>query len=87
MKKKGKKTYSDDDGRVIAPMNIDGMPWFNPKTQKTGENKEAKPQEKMTRKEMMRLIWNLYSALIPIALIFIVAFGGLIAFMVFVWLK
>ena len=22
-----KKTYDDDDGRVIANMNVDGMPW------------------------------------------------------------
>lgn len=24
-----KKEYNDDDGRVIADMNIDGMPWTN----------------------------------------------------------
>lgn len=24
---KSKKIYDDDDGRVIADMNIDGMPW------------------------------------------------------------
>ena len=23
-----KKQYDDDDGRVIANMNVDGMPWF-----------------------------------------------------------
>ncbi|MFA6947475.1 MAG: hypothetical protein WCQ72_00665 [Eubacteriales bacterium] len=28
--KKNKKTYDDDDGRVIAPMNLEGMPWNNP---------------------------------------------------------
>ena len=23
-----RKQYDDDDGRVIANMNVDGMPWF-----------------------------------------------------------
>lgn len=27
MSKKKRKQYDDDDGRTIAPMNIDGMPW------------------------------------------------------------
>lgn len=28
---KGKKEYPDDDGRVIADMNVAGMPWFDSK--------------------------------------------------------
>lgn len=27
---KRKKKYDDDDGRVIAKMNVDGMPWYTP---------------------------------------------------------
>ena len=27
MKKRKQKRYDDDDGRVIAPMNVSGMPW------------------------------------------------------------
>ena len=27
MKKRNKRIYDDDDGRVISPMNVDGMPW------------------------------------------------------------
>ncbi|MBQ6568819.1 MAG: hypothetical protein IJL87_01035 [Clostridia bacterium] len=34
-RKKQKKTYyDDDDGRVIAPMNVEGMPWYAPKPKK-----------------------------------------------------
>ena len=29
MKYRKKKQYDDDDGRVIAPMNVDGMPWYD----------------------------------------------------------
>lgn len=25
---KKKRFYPDDDGRVIAPMNVEGMPWY-----------------------------------------------------------
>ena len=25
---KNKRQYPDDDGRVIAPMNVEGMPWY-----------------------------------------------------------
>ncbi len=31
MPKLKKKTYADDDGRVIADMNVAGMPWFDSK--------------------------------------------------------
>ena len=30
MKRRKKKQYDEDDGRVIAPMNVDGMPWYVP---------------------------------------------------------
>ena len=30
MSRKPKRTYDDDDGRTIAPMNIEGMPWYKP---------------------------------------------------------
>lgn len=30
MSRKPKRTYDDDDGRTIAPMNIEGMPWYEP---------------------------------------------------------
>lgn len=29
-KNKDKKKYDDDDGRVIAKMNVEGMPWYTP---------------------------------------------------------
>ena len=29
MRRRPKKQYDDDDGRVIADMNVDGMPWYD----------------------------------------------------------
>ena len=30
MKDRRKKARFEDDGRVVAPMNVDGMPWYAP---------------------------------------------------------
>ena len=30
MSRKPRKQYDDDDGRTIANMNVDGMPWYRP---------------------------------------------------------
>lgn len=49
MGKRRRKQYSDDDGRTIAPMNIDGMPWHvelhsDQFRSQDGENDEEKSQ-------------------------------------------
>ncbi|NCA67244.1 MAG: hypothetical protein EOM87_04175 [Clostridia bacterium] len=87
MKKKEKKIYNDDDGRVIAPMNVDGMPWYNRHAPKIKEEMPSLPPEKMSGKDTLRLLLRLYAALIPVALVFIAAFAALIYFMVYVWLR
>ena len=33
MRRKPRK-YDDDDGRSIADMNVEGMPWFDPRREK-----------------------------------------------------
>ena len=45
-----KNRYSEeDDGRVIAPMNVEGMPWYAPKPKTP---KSSAPQEAPTKEEM-----------------------------------
>lgn len=85
MKERKRKVYPDDDGRVISPMNIDGMPWYHPHAKKAAE--EGTKPEPPSGKETFRLIMRLYAAALPIALVFIAAFAALICFMVFVWFK
>lgn len=86
MKKRKRKVYDDDDGRVIAPMNVEGMPWYNPNANKLSEG-EGSSKEKISWRETIRMVFRLYAAVIPIALAFIVGFAALIFFMVFVWFK
>ena len=90
MKNKKKKVYDDDDGRVIAPMNVDGMPWFDhrqPKStgQTEGEefdfNSLSREEKKEYRRETWAIIFGIMKYVIPIMLVFIVAFFLLIFFM------
>lgn len=79
-----KKKYDDDDGRVIAPMNVAGMPWYIEKTDNclTESSGTAKNDEsKLSKKDTARLIFKLYSIMIPIALVFII---GLVLLIIFV---
>ena len=55
-----RKQYDDDDGRTIAPMNIEGMPWYvgnsaaASKEKKKPENgKEEESPEAQYRRQLM----------------------------------
>ena len=81
--KKKKKVYDDDDGRVIAPMNVDGMPWYDRRQPKgTGQESETEfsyndlsPEEKKAyRKETRGIIFGIMKYVIPIMFIFILGF-------------
>ena len=47
MPRKKPKKYEDDDGRTIADLNVEGMPWYNPSAGKK-VNKEDRPTAKET---------------------------------------
>ena len=46
MKRKKKQLPEWDDGRTVANMNVEGMPWYHPDS-----GKEVKEEDKPTRKE------------------------------------
>lgn len=41
MFKKKKREYDDDDGHVIANMNVEGMPWYRKEQQWDDKNTKA----------------------------------------------
>ena len=48
------RPVEDDDGHVIAPMNVEGMPWYPPKVEKRTlppkyETKKLPPKEVVNR--------------------------------------
>ena len=89
MKKRKKKVY-DDDGRVIAPMNVDGMPW-NRKgpVDPSKASKEKKDEEELslTSAEKRAMMGGVFAAALLVAGIFVVAALLFILFCIFVWFK
>ncbi len=92
MKKRAKKVYDDDDGRVIASMDVDGMPWYEQrrinidKDEETVDFKNMTPEEKKEyRKQTRIIIFGILRYLIPLLLLFAAVFTAIILMMVFLW--
>jgi len=89
-KKKKKKDDFIDDGRVIANMNIDGMPRSiirRTAFDEFGKVKEEKEQSRLTKEERRRVI---LSVILSHIFFMIMVFGGLALFILFctkVWFK
>lgn len=88
---KGRKTYDDDDGRVIANMNIDGMPWYAEEAKKKRERQKlpdsASDFSDFTGKETWEIIKGATKAGLLIAGIFILGMLVFILFCLFVWFR
>lgn len=87
-----KKRPFVDDGRVIANMNVEGMPWYNgvPKTDgdDTLQNSGVQPEPlELTRKEKASLMRGVMGAALLVGLVFAAVFTLFILFCVFVWFK
>ena len=54
-----RRKYDDDDGRVVANMNVDGMPWYSPPRPELESSSDNGPTE-LTRKETF---WMLMGAM------------------------
>ena len=78
-----------DDGRTIADMNVDGMPWYSPKKRLPGkERKETANRDEVLTKEESRYYTGgaLKAALIVVG----VLCAGLVLFVLFcqyVWFR
>lgn len=81
----GKKTYADDDGRVIAKMNIEGTPWYvnESHTREASSTKESAA----SMKETFHIIKGALAAGLLIGLVFIFAFFIFILFCTQIWFK
>lgn len=91
MAKKEKQEFVDD-GRVIANMNIEGMPypiWKKARRafDEFGQKKVARDPIELTRGEKRSISWGVISAYVLMAAVVGVAFFLLILFMTKVWLR
>lgn len=86
MSKKKKKQYDDDDGRTIANMNVEGMPWYEPEKDKKAERKKKMDELKVSRKEKRAMIRGAYLAYLPIFLVVMASFT-IVMLLISLWLS
>ena len=77
----------DDDGRTIANMNVDGMPWYDSRLEQGQEETPGGEHYQMTREEQRMYTWAAIKSGLLVALVFAVVFGLFIAFCDFVWFR
>ena len=65
-KKKKTKEVPADDGRVIADMNVEGLPWYRKNLRK---KKDKNDPDQPTSREMRAMILAAYKAYLPYLLI------------------
>lgn len=87
-----KKTYDDDDGRVIANMNVEGMPWYlddavrRRKNAKNGQESSSDFSD-LTKGETWEIIKGTVKAGLMIGGVYFVVFLLFILFCVFIWFR
>ena len=74
-----------DDGETIVDMNVEGMPWYVRKAEKTPET--GGPRYEMTKEERRAYTWAAVRTGLLIALIFGGVFAAFIAFCDFIWFR
>ena len=71
-----------DDGKTIANMDVEGMPWFLEK-----KNQAEPGREPLSPEQLRQYRFAAVKAGLLVALVFGAAFGLFIAFCDFVWFK
>lgn len=84
MAAKRKKDDYIDDGKTIANMNVEGMPWYH-KSSPDAVKDESAPRSQMSREEQRMYTMAAIKAGLLIVLVFALVFGLFIAFCDFVW--
>ena len=81
-----------DDGRTLANMNVPGMPWHldGPKVS-LGKKNEVKEESladmNLTKGERRAILKGVLMAILPIGMIFVIAYLLIFLFIHFVWLS
>lgn len=72
-----------DDGRTIADMNVEGMPWYNPHKKNTASSEPLH----LTRAEKRAMFMGIMSELIPLVLTIVVVFTLVFLALDLFWLR
>ena len=82
-----KKHYDDDDGRVIASMNVEGMPWYVEDHKRKQERLKNNDFNDLTKEETRAIIWGIVKSGLLIAGVFLVAALIFILFCIYIWFR
>lgn len=66
------KKYDDDDGRTIADMNVEGMPWYVKRSSPTPGSDE---KIELSREETFSLMGGVLKAALLVGLVFLGVLG------------
>ena len=77
----------EDDGKTIANMNVEGMPWYNRFDADRPERDPNAEQTPLTEAQQRMYTWAAIKAGLFVVLVFAVVFGLFIAFCDFVWFR
>lgn len=84
MKKQREKFV--DDGRTVANMNVEGMPWYDKKTEALKKmNASQSELPELDREGKLAMLWGVAAAALLIAAVFAVVMFLFLLFCVKVW--
>jgi len=86
LRKIQKKQYDDDDGRTIADMNVEGMPWYDRRhdfgRQPERDSSQPSPYGTgMTDREIKLYTWGALKAGLLVASVFVLTWILLVLFL------
>lgn len=88
-KEKRSRLPEGDDGRTIASMNVEGMPWYTPERpdMPPPPPREQAYQDGLTRKQMRMYTASALKAGMAVALVMIAGLVLFVAFCVYIWFR
>ena len=81
---KKRREYDDDDGRQIADMNVDGMPWYLRKSSPSSDSQNNEPVD-LTREERFSLYGGILKAVLLVSAAFVGVYFLVIFFLTRIW--
>ena len=89
MTKKKPDLPPEDDGRTIAPMNVEGMPWYNPRREAPpgGAGASSASGQPMTQEESRYYTWGALKAALLVVGVMCAALVLFVLFCQFVWFQ
>ena len=79
-----RRKYDDDDGRTIADMNVDGMPWYRP-PRPQGEGQADQP--KLSKRETRSVVLGALAAALLVCAVFALGYFLFILFCDKIWFQ